>query len=148
MPFLGFIQVSSRYLLKYPAPWSEEMLRLAFVWSIFIGCSIGVKRNAHLGVEFLVRSLPIRIQDILFLMICLLCGMFSLYMAYTGLQLTLMYARIGTTLPVTGFPTSLATLAVPVGFLFTAIRFFLLVFEKITLTQFKNDDVIIPIERV
>jgi C4-dicarboxylate transporter DctQ subunit len=140
--FLGFIQVFYRYVLELPLPWTEEMMRLAFVWSVFIGCSIGAKRKAHLGVEFIVNLLPKRIQELIFLVIYLLCGIACLYLSYTGLQLSLIKTR----LPVTGLPTYIANSALPVGFFLTAIRFFFLAWEK-TILLISTNEVKIHTER-
>jgi len=38
---------------------SEEMPRFAFVWMTFLGAIVGMRRRAHLGVDMLVRALPL-----------------------------------------------------------------------------------------
>lgn len=38
---------------------SEEMPRYAFVWMTFLGAIVGMRRRAHLGVDMLVRALPV-----------------------------------------------------------------------------------------
>ena len=37
---------------------SEELSRFAFVWLTFIGAVVGLREGAHLGVDTLVRKLP------------------------------------------------------------------------------------------
>jgi TRAP-type transport system small permease protein len=38
---------------------SEEMPRFAFVWMTFLGAIVGMRRRAHLGVDMLVKALPL-----------------------------------------------------------------------------------------
>jgi TRAP-type C4-dicarboxylate transport system permease small subunit len=38
---------------------SEELSRFAFVWLTFIGAVVGLREGAHLGVDTLVRMLPV-----------------------------------------------------------------------------------------
>lgn len=38
---------------------SEEIPRFAFVWMTFLGAVVGMRRRAHLGVDIVVRALPL-----------------------------------------------------------------------------------------
>ena len=38
---------------------SEEIPRYAFVWMTFLGAIVGMRRRAHLGVDMLVRAMPV-----------------------------------------------------------------------------------------
>jgi len=38
---------------------SEELSRFLFVWLVFLGAIVGLRENAHLGVDILVRKLPV-----------------------------------------------------------------------------------------
>lgn len=38
---------------------SEEVPRFAFVWMTFLGAIVGMRRRAHLGVDLVVRALPL-----------------------------------------------------------------------------------------
>lgn len=48
-----FLQVLFRFVLKIPAPWTEEVARLAFVYMAFFGVVLGAKYNMHLSVDIL-----------------------------------------------------------------------------------------------
>ncbi|WZL72144.1 TRAP transporter small permease [Clostridiaceae bacterium 35-E11] len=58
MSVVVFSQVVFRYIFRASLPWSEELARYILVWLTFLGASIGVKRNAHIGVEVVVKFLP------------------------------------------------------------------------------------------
>ncbi len=53
-----FLQVLIRFVFKFPIPWTEEVSRIAFVYTIFIGATIAVREKAHINVDFLLVALP------------------------------------------------------------------------------------------
>lgn len=61
--------VSAQVLLRYAANssigFADELSRLTFVWSIFLGIPLGIRLGAHIGMELLSARLPARVQDIL-----------------------------------------------------------------------------------
>ena len=53
-----FIQVVTRYfLITQWGGWAEEFSRLFFVWGVFLGALVAVKRDVHLGVDLIVNRL-------------------------------------------------------------------------------------------
>src|SRR5215208_2277506 len=52
--------VFSRYVLFSTFTWYDEIARACFVWLVFLGAAVGVKRNAHFGLHLLVDMLPER----------------------------------------------------------------------------------------
>jgi TRAP-type transport system small permease protein len=64
---------------------SEEMPRFAFVWMTFLGAIVGMRRRAHLGVDMLVRALPVlgrRVCWGLSQAIMLVCCLYIFYGTY------------------------------------------------------------------
>ena len=49
------IQVFWRAVLADPLSWTEEAVRLAFVWVIYVGVIRAVRRRTHISVDFFVR---------------------------------------------------------------------------------------------
>ncbi|HWU41629.1 MAG TPA: TRAP transporter small permease [Candidatus Acidoferrum sp.] len=82
---LSFIQVIARYILLISTPWTEELARLFFVWAVFLGAAIGVKRNLHTRVDFLFVRLPPRAAALLLsVMDVLLAGLAIVMVLYGG----------------------------------------------------------------
>jgi TRAP-type C4-dicarboxylate transport system permease small subunit len=52
------LQVLFRYFLNFSLDWADEVGRLTFVWSAFLGVPHGVKVGAHVGIDFVARLLP------------------------------------------------------------------------------------------
>ncbi|MDR2450850.1 MAG: TRAP transporter small permease [Candidatus Accumulibacter sp.] len=44
-------QITCRFILYIPVQWSEEVVRLAFVWLIFLGSAMACKEGAHLVLD-------------------------------------------------------------------------------------------------
>lgn len=57
MVILAVIQVIWRYVFYSPLVWSEEICRVAFIWVVFIGMSMVVKRRAHISVDYFVSRI-------------------------------------------------------------------------------------------
>lgn len=60
-----FYQFFTRYVLSSSAAWTEEIARYLLIVIVFIGGSMGARRNTHIHVEFLYRYLPTWLQRVL-----------------------------------------------------------------------------------
>ena len=56
---LVFVNVVLRLGFNSGIDVSEELPRFAFIWMTFIGAVVGMRRHAHLGVDMIVRLLPV-----------------------------------------------------------------------------------------
>lgn len=65
MVVLVTLQVLLRYAFNTSLGWTDETSRLAFVWSIFLGIPLGIRRGSHIGIEFLTARLPDLPRDLL-----------------------------------------------------------------------------------
>jgi TRAP-type C4-dicarboxylate transport system permease small subunit len=110
---LSFVQVIARYALLISTPWTEELARLFFVWAVFLGAAIGVKRNLHTRVDFLFVRLPPRVAALLLAgMDLLLAGMAVIMVLYGGQLVLSTRADLSTSL---GYPRNWFYLPVPLS---------------------------------
>ena len=97
-------EVFSRYVLSSSRLWAEEAARLAFVWSLFLGASIGFRHGEHLTVD-VVRlspgSMPDRVHE---------WALNILTLAFVA-----MYAYLGWRMARTGFTRSMLVLPLPIA---------------------------------
>ena len=52
-----FLGVFSRYVMRATFQWYDEVARLSFVWMIFLGAAVAVRRGAHFRLHLLVDRL-------------------------------------------------------------------------------------------
>jgi len=52
-----FLGVFSRYVMHATFQWYDEVARLSFVWMIFLGAAVAVRRGAHFRLSILVDRL-------------------------------------------------------------------------------------------
>lgn len=48
-----FLGVFSRYVMRSTFGWYDEVARLCFVWMIFLGAAVGVRRGSHFRLQML-----------------------------------------------------------------------------------------------
>src|SRR2546430_16974128 len=54
--------VFSRYVLVRTFTWYDEIARICFVWAVFLGAAVGVRRHTHFRLPLLVDRVPLRPQ--------------------------------------------------------------------------------------
>lgn len=64
MTLVVLLNVFCRYFANRPLVWGEEVATTLFVWSIFAGGEVCLRKGTHLGVDFLVRLLPDKIRTV------------------------------------------------------------------------------------
>lgn len=50
-------QVFTRFVLKAPSSWTEELATFLMIWVGLLGASVALNRKAHLGVDYFVGKL-------------------------------------------------------------------------------------------
>lgn len=104
MSIAVFGNVVLRYVFNSGIVWSEEMSRYFFVWMVFLGAIAAMKDKMHLGVDILVKALPMKGQKVFFL----ISNGIVLYLLWLLLEgswkMTIL--NMNSTGPVTGMPLS------------------------------------------
>lgn len=65
MGIIMFVNVISRYLLKYSLAFTEELVVSFFVWLTLLGAAIAFREGSHLSFNFITNRLPLKIQKVL-----------------------------------------------------------------------------------
>ncbi len=82
MLVMVFGNVVLRILFNTGIDLSEEIPRFAFVWMTFLGAIIGMRKRAHLGVDIVVKMLPVWGQKICWALsqfVMLVCCIYIVY---------------------------------------------------------------------
>lgn len=116
---VGSMQVFGRYVLNQSLSWSEEFLRYAHIWIVYLAIPVGYRRSAHIGMETVIRKFPVRLQRVLAYGIDVLWLAFALLVA----RYTLVVMRVASRQrsPGLGMQMSYAYLALFVGMTYLAI---------------------------
>lgn len=120
MTAMVFVNVVCRYLFNDPIPGSDELATLAFTWTTFLGASLGIKRQIHLGIEFVTRLFPPRVQLLCGVLVSALIGLFAVLLLFYSWHI-MRSAHLKLT-PVLQWPYTIVYLAVPVGALLMLLR--------------------------
>ncbi len=105
--------VFSRYVLVRTFTWYDEIARGCFVWVVFLGAAVGVKRGAHFRLHLLVDRFSPRLQRVVRLLGSLVVTAFSLVLIQQG-WVFVELGRVQQT-PVMGLSKAWIYAAMPVG---------------------------------
>jgi TRAP-type C4-dicarboxylate transport system permease small subunit len=124
MAFLVFDvswQVFTRFVLKDPSTWTDELATFLLIWVALLGAAVALKRRAHLGMDYFVgRMTPQhRRYAAVFAFFC--TGAFSLLvMTVAGTTLVVRKLQLQETSPALGLNLGYVYLALPIsGFFLT-----------------------------
>jgi TRAP-type C4-dicarboxylate transport system permease small subunit len=59
-----FLQVLLRYAIKVSFPPLEEIVSFSFIYTIFLGAAVGMKRMEHLNIDFLLKRAPQNLKKV------------------------------------------------------------------------------------
>jgi TRAP-type C4-dicarboxylate transport system permease small subunit len=72
-----FLGVFSRYVLHATFQWYDEVARLCFVWMVFLGAAVAVRRGAHFRLHLLIDRFGPRLRRATDLVVALLVMVFG-----------------------------------------------------------------------
>ncbi len=139
MLLIATAQVFFRYVINYSLSWSQDLLTYMFIWSVFIGVSLAVKKRRHIRVELIHIIIPKAWHKIVnvfanlaFILFCAVVGYYSVVKVY---KLIFVNPQISES---TGLSMWLIQIAVPLGFILTIYR--LIVDTKLLLAESEAPD--------
>lgn len=104
-------QVFTRYLLKNPSSWSEELVSYLFAWMSLFGASIVVGERGHMNIPILVEKMGDSARKLL--------AIFAEAVAFAFSAVILVYGGIQITSLAMGQMTS--SLGVPIGVFYVVL---------------------------
>ncbi len=84
-----FAQVVARYGFNRSFGWADEIGRLAFVWSIFLGMAVAVRARGHIAIGLVLDQLPGIARSAARAAIALACAALSAIVAWEGALIAL-----------------------------------------------------------
>jgi TRAP-type C4-dicarboxylate transport system permease small subunit len=111
MLVIVMLQVISR-LMGASLPWTEEMTRNLFVWTVFFGMAVGFRNAEHARVTFFINYFPKTLKKVQTILYFISSILFFIIVAYLGARMSLRQFMNGESAPATGLPMFLVTLPI------------------------------------
>jgi TRAP-type C4-dicarboxylate transport system permease small subunit len=125
-------QVFTRFCLKSPSTWTEELATFMLIWVALLGAAVALSRGAHLGIDYFVGKLPVRIRIVteVFVFLCVAAFSFCV-MVLGGIDLVMSTLQLNQTSPALGIKVGYVYLAVPVSGFFLALYSVIAMVERL-----------------
>lgn len=82
-------QVLTRYVLKNPSSWSEELVSYLFAWMALLGASLVVGERGHMNIPILVDRVGPKMKKALSVFAEIIACLFAaVILVYGGMQIT------------------------------------------------------------
>ena len=107
------LQIGSRFILGKPFVWTVELALVLFVWLIFVGAVVGVRRKSLQAIDILAELFPSKLRRVLALVIHLGIIGFVLILIWQGAILTANSTR--QVMPTTELPRAAVFVVVPLS---------------------------------
>ena len=122
MTLVAFVNVVTRYLIRFSLAFTEELVVSLFVWLTLLGTSVAFREGSHLAFTFLVDRSPRPVRRLsVWLSAALGIALFGL-LIYFGLGQIGMERRLGTTSEALAIPQWWYTAGIPVFGLVVIVR--------------------------
>lgn len=109
-------QVASRYLLRSPSSWTEELSRYLLIWVGLVGAAYAVGQRLHLAIDLLPTMSSGRFKAILLMVIEFAILIFAAtIMTYGGGRLVATQLHLGQTSAAMGVKLGHVYLALPIS---------------------------------
>jgi len=127
-------QVFTRYVVGRPSSWTEELATFLMIWVGMLGASVALNRGAHLGIDYFVGKLPVRLRTWTEVVVFAAIGLFSFFVLLIGgALLTRTMLQMGQVSPAMGLKMGYVYLVLPVSGFFLVIYSAELLVERIAL---------------
>jgi TRAP-type C4-dicarboxylate transport system permease small subunit len=77
-------QVVTRFIIREPSSFTEELSRFLLIWIGLLGASYALRTNAHLGIDLLSQKLEGFNKRVLIVLVNILIILFSLFIMVLG----------------------------------------------------------------
>jgi TRAP-type C4-dicarboxylate transport system permease small subunit len=82
-----FLGVWSRYVMRATFQWYDEVARLCFVWMIFLGAALAVRRGVHFRLHLLIDRLGATARRRVDLLVTLIVIAFAAVLVVGGIAI-------------------------------------------------------------
>lgn len=122
MVTIAFVNVITRYVLKYSMAFTEELTLYLFVWVVMLGTSLAFREGTNMAVTFFYNRFGLGTRRALDLFMALVSVTFFAVLAYFGVLEVMDEFEMGAMTEAIELPVWLFTGAMPIASLLTIVR--------------------------
>lgn len=115
-----FLQLLSRFVLRAPFFFTEEVSRFSYIWVTFVGLSYAIKHDAHIKIEVFVNLLPEKVRKVESLLVSLVSLALFVYLVVWSCRFVEFNKVIMS--PALEVSMTVITISLPIGFGLAALR--------------------------
>ena len=113
--------VFGRYLLNSPISWGEEVMLFMMIVGVFFATPAVTWDGAHIRMDLLARSFPVRIRRILEGLADIVSLAVAALMVYVSVPIVVRLFEFDQRSDAAGIPVAIPQCAVPIGFALVAV---------------------------
>jgi TRAP-type C4-dicarboxylate transport system permease small subunit len=84
---LTLVNVILRYGFNFVLSWAEEVILIAFSWSVFLGAITAFRQDKHVAIDVVVATFSAKAQHVVYILIDILVLALNIYLAYLSVVL-------------------------------------------------------------
>lgn len=135
---LMLYQVVARYVLHRPLVWSEELVRYAMIWIVFLGGSIALRKGLMISVEIVQFLVPPAVRKMMQIVTVVINIALLVVLAVYGFGI--MENLAGQRTGAMDFPVAWTYAAIPVGALLGIVNCLVVFVELFTKREVGDTD--------
>lgn len=110
---LVFVQVIFRYVFHNSQPWVDELSRFLFVWIVYLGGTITIRKGINITFDLLIDSFKGKTWTVVFTLVNVICIAFLILIVVLGFNIA--YINRVQLSSLMGLNMGIVTLAIPIG---------------------------------
>jgi TRAP-type C4-dicarboxylate transport system permease small subunit len=122
MVSVSFVNVITRYVLKFSMAFTEELTLYLFVWITLLGVSLAFREGANIAVSVLYNRFGKGVRKFLFLLSAACSITFFAFFFYFGVLEVMDEVNMGVATEAMEMPVWLFTVSMPMAGVFTIFR--------------------------
>lgn len=122
MTLVTFTQVVLRYVFNSGFVWALEATTYLFGWMILLGIGYCVRVHAHIGIDLVVKSLPVAARRTVGLVAIGLCLLYAAMMSYGAYNYVSRLHKLGINAEDIPVQRWLLAIVLPIGFVLLGLR--------------------------
>lgn len=124
IPTIMMLQVVSRYVFNFPLSWAEELVRICFIWVVFMSACAALRRGEVVALDYLIKKLNKKLAFSLNLIGRLSVLTFLCFAIYSSYDMTAFVFQRASYTAAMEFPLWIVYLALPLGLFFMFYQLF------------------------